>query len=136
MARATYAIRHGFEYQDLYCAYQLLQHMLNNELDVRFDIESDQAIHLDDLIIRPTTEAIEGHQVKFHVDQNHVESFESLTERKTSKSNSLLQKLYRGWKGIAQSDPSKSSVIFVSSNPAERGRYKLGPVIDNKTGRF
>lgn len=136
MARSTYAIRNGFEYQDLYCAYQLLQHMLHNELDVRFDIESDEAIHVDDLIIRPSTDGIEGHQVKFHVDQNHVESFESLTERKTPKSTSLIQKLYKGWKSLTEAGSSRSSLRFVSSNPAERGRYKLGPVIDTKTGHF
>jgi hypothetical protein len=136
MARATYAIRHGFEYQDLYCAYQLLQHMLNNDLDVRFDIESDQALHVDDLVVQPAIGAVEGHQVKFHVNQNHAESFESLTERKASKSTSLMQKLFKGWKSLTHAGSTQATLLFVSSNPAERGRYKLGPVIDTRTGRF
>src|SRR6202022_4589744 len=108
---------------DLYCAYQLFQYILNNQLDARFDIESDQVAHVDDLFTRPTPDAIEGHQVKFHVDQDHVESFESLTERKTSKSTSLLQKLYKAWKTIISSGCSECRLVFVSSNPAERGRY-------------
>jgi hypothetical protein len=136
MARATYAIRQGFEYQDLYCAYQLLQHMLSNELDVRFDIESDQALYVDDLVIRPAAGPVEGHQVKFHVNQDHVESFESLTDRKTGKSTSLLQKLLKGWKTLTQAGSAQATIAFISSNPAERGRHKLGPVIDTRTGRF
>jgi tetratricopeptide (TPR) repeat protein len=136
MARSTYAIRHGFEYQDLYCAYQLLQYTLTNQLDARFEIESDQVAHVDDLITRPTSDVIEGHQVKFHVDQDHAESFDSLTERKTSKSTSLLQKLYKAWKTISSTGCSEYRLIFVSSNPAERGRYKLGPALDTKSGHF
>ena len=136
MARSTYAIRQGFEYQDLYCATQLLQYMLESSLDARFDIESDEATHVDDLVLKLDNDTVEGHQVKFHVNQDHVESFETLTARKTKKSKSLIEKLYSGWERLAASGCSHVTLTFISSNPAEKGRFKLGPAIATSTGKF
>lgn len=135
MARSPYAIRKGFEYQDLYCGYIILSLIETESLDLEFEIESDEAYHVDDLVVFESVDSVVGHQVKFHVDQEHVESFESLTNRRTPKSKALLEKLYRGWKSLKDIG-STVRVEFVSSNPAEPGRYKLGPAIETATGTF
>ncbi len=136
MGRSTYAIRSGFEYQDLYCANIILQQMLTLAFDVHFDIESDGFNSVDDLVLRTPDNNYSAHQVKFHVDQDYVESFESLTAQKTPKSGSMLQKLYRGWSDLRKSGTTELTITFVSSNPPERGRFKLGPVIDTRSGRL
>lgn len=49
MARAPYAIRKGFEYQDFVCCYALLEEIESGDLGREFEIESDDADHVDDL---------------------------------------------------------------------------------------
>ena len=47
MSNAPYAIRKGFEYQDLVCAQCLLQLIKNYSLDLGFSLESDEVEHAD-----------------------------------------------------------------------------------------
>lgn len=136
MARAPYAIRKGFEYQDLFCCHSLLTKLELGQLDCEFEIESDEAEHVDDIVLYEDAASVVGKQVKFHVTQDHMESFESLTTKRTPKSTSLLGKLYKGWKSLHEGGRTNVRVEFISSNPAERGRYKLGPAIETATGRF
>ena len=90
MARSPYAIRKGFEYQDLVCCHVLLDYLETSSLDLEFAIESDEAEHVDDLVVFESDTHLVGRQIKFHVDQDHVESFESLLKQRTNKSTSLL----------------------------------------------
>jgi Cap4 dsDNA endonuclease len=136
MARSTYPIRSGFEYQDLYCTTVILEQILEGGLDDRFENESLQDEFIDDLVIRRADGEAAGYQVKFHVDQNYVESFESLTKRRKAGSKSVLQKLYIEWRSLKDKQHASYSVTFVSSSPAERGRFKLNPAIDARTRRF
>lgn len=136
MAHSPYAIRKGFEYQDLVCACELLSELDTGSLDVEFQIESDTVHHIDDLVVYPDASSVVARQVKFHVDQDHVETFKSLIERRTKGSRSILEKLYRGWKQLKEAGRTSITVEFISSNPAERGRYNLAPAIETGTRRF
>jgi hypothetical protein len=90
MAKTAYSIRKGFEYQDLYCARILLELLENQSLDARFEIESDEVDHIDDMVVRVVGQVPEGNQVKFHTTQDHIDTFETLQTRKTPQSKSFL----------------------------------------------
>ena len=135
MARSPYAIRKGFEYQDLVCCHSLLSLLETESLDLEFEIESDEVEHVDDLVVFEDTSSVVGKQVKFHVDQDYAESFETLTKKSMLRS-SLLEKLYRGWKSLKDTGRTLVRIEFISSNPAERGRFKLGPAIETASGHF
>ena len=90
----------GFEYQDLVCCHSLLSLLETESLDLEFEIESDEVEHVDDLVVFEDTSSVVGKQVKFHVDQDHAESFDTLTKKRTPRSSSLLEKLYQGWKSL------------------------------------
>lgn len=136
MARSPYAIRKGFEYQDLVCCLNLLDLLETESLDLEFEIESDEAEHVDDLVLFDGPSSVVAKQIKFHVDQDYAESFDTVTKRRTPRSSSLLEKLYQGWKSLKETGRQSVRIEFISSNPAERGRFKLGPVIETATGRF
>jgi hypothetical protein len=136
MSRSPYAIRKGFEYQDLVCGQTLLRLIDSHGVDVEFSIESEDVEHIDDLVVYYDHTTVIGTQVKFHVTQDHAESFETLTAKKTARSSSLIQKLHKGWSSLIDNGHANASVIFVSSNPAERRRYKLGPAISTSSGKL
>ena len=102
MGKTAYSIRKGFEYQDLYCALTILELLEKKAMQTSLQIESDEVDHIDDLVVRIPGEAPVGSQVKFHTTQDHRESFETLTHRKTQKSRSLIEKLFKGWKQLSE----------------------------------
>lgn len=136
MSLSPYAIRKGFEYQDLVCGQSLLKLIATNSFDLEFSLESEDVDHIDDLVVYYDHSTVLATQVKFHVTQDYAESFDTLTAKKTPKSSSLIQKIYKGWSSLVGSGYLKPSVKFISSNPAERGRYKLGPVMNSTSGHF
>jgi hypothetical protein len=136
MSKRTASIRKGFEYQDRYCALKLLELVEQGDLEAQFQVESDEVVHVDDLVLKPTGARPTGYQVKYHMTQEHADSFESLIHRATARSQSLLQKLYKGWAEWSNEGEQEYEIHFISSNPAMRGRYRLGSAIDNTNHRF
>src|SRR5271157_4834508 len=136
MGKTTYSIRKGFEYQDLYCALALLQTLAQGSLEARFQIESDEVDHIDDLVVRRPDEPTTGIQVKFHTTQDHCESFKTLTKRQTQLSKSLIEKLFKGWKQLSEDGDKECRVVLVSSNGVEGGRWTLGSAIESASGRL
>jgi|GEM_PF-4330487 len=136
MGKTTYSIRKGFEYQDLYCALALLDVIEQGNLDAKFQIESEEVDHIDDLVIRIPGQIPSGNQVKFHTTQDHVETFDTLMKRKTPQSSSLIEKLYRGWRQLSGDGGRQCRIAFISSNGVARGRYSLGASIETASGKI
>lgn len=114
----------------------MLKLISDQNFEVEFEIESNDVLFIDDLVLYTGAQSAHGTQVKFHVTQDFNDSFDTLTAKKTAKSHSLIEKLYKGWSGLKAAGITDAAITFISSNPPERGRYKLGPVISNEDGKF
>lgn len=136
MAKRTYSIRKGFEFQDMFCAIQLMEAIKANTWGLRFQMESDEVHHLDDLVLdRPNSVSV-GYQVKYHVTHGEFYSFDAFLTKRTPKSRSLLQKLYDGWADWNDRAANVCELEFITTSFAEPGKENLGAMIMSANGRF
>ena len=120
MAKRTYSIRKGFEYQDLVCANKILGLIEDRKLALEFKIESDEVQFVDDLQIFPPDGVPIGHQIKFHVNRAHLISFDDLCKRKSTRHKSLLQKLLVGWTELSNDGEKECEIEFISTGYPEQ----------------
>lgn len=136
MAKRTYSIRRGFEYQDTFCAIKLMRAMKDGLWDARFMIESNEVEYIDDFVFQSPGASPVGHQIKFQVTQGSYHTFDTFLTRRTSKSQSLLEKLYAGWNDCQDNSETGCELEFISASHAEPGAGKLADAILTDTFKF
>lgn len=134
MPTASSARLKGDDYQHLYTWHQILGLRKHGPRALRVGIEIPGVGAVDDVATwrlleeRPTADYS---QVKFHVDQRALYTTDLVTASKQDRGQSLLQKLYGGWRRVSAIDPD-AGVSLVTNwgwDPSDA----VGPLIDGRT---
>jgi len=127
------SLRRGFSYQDHVGALKLLE-MLRIEGDVRAWLESEDGVHVDDVVVQQPDQT-DYYQVKFSTDPQGFASFQFLLEHPKGKTShkSIWKKFAVTWSELRQSATGSIRLHLYSNRIAKNGS-DLAAIIDPGDG--